>query len=222
MPRFLVLLAVVCCPVFAAPADDPVPIEQEPRHVLKFANRHVRFFDVQLPPGYVSIVHIHHHDGVFVNIGPSETTAEDWGKAPVARGPRAPGETYFIGYATKPKAHRISNVGQQVYHVTDTEILHGCGNGPLPADAMAGPLITENDRVRVTRVELQPGASASLHGPCGLLVSVTGGAVRLDLPGGAARIDLQPAGFHWRDSATPVTLTNVGTTPLHAVDILLK
>jgi hypothetical protein len=206
----------------AARAEEPVTIEQEPRHVLRFVNRHVRFFDVQIEPGYRSLMHVHHHDGVFVNIAPSETEAEDWGMAPVQRPARAIGESYFIGYATKPKAHRVSNVGTRPYRVTDTEVLSGCGGEPLPADALAGPLITENARVRVTRIELAPGASTRLHGPCGLLVSVSGGDVRIDLPGGAATIALAPAGFHWRDARDPVTLTNTGTTPLHAVDILVK
>lgn len=206
----------------AARAEVPVPIEQEPKHVLKFVNRHVRFFDVQLPPGYRSVMHVHHHDGVFVNIAPSETEAEDWGVAPAQRPARAPGESYFIGYATQPKAHRVSNIGTRPYHVTDTELLTGCGNAPLAADALAGPLITENARVRVTRVELTPGASTKLHGPCGLLVAVTGGQVRIDLPGGAATIAFEPAGFHWRDARDAVTVTNVGDAPLHAVDILLK
>jgi hypothetical protein len=217
-----VLGLIVAAVASVARAEVPVPIEQEPKHVLKFVNRHVRFFDVQLPPGYRSVMHVHHHDGVFVNIAPAETEAEDWGVAPVQRPARAPGESYFIGYATQPKAHRVSNIGTRQYHVTDTELLAGCGNAPLAADAMAGPLITENARVRVTRVELAPGASTKLHGPCGLLVAVTGGLVRLDLPGGAATIAFEPAGFHWRDARDPVTVTNVGDTALHAVDILVR
>ncbi|MCU0869506.1 MAG: hypothetical protein MUF30_07870 [Burkholderiales bacterium] len=210
--------------VAAAPvaAQTPIPVDQEPRHALKFVNRHVRFFDVELPPGSLSLMHVHHHDGVFVNITPSETSAEDWGAPLVQRPARAPGESYFIGYATQPKAHRIGNVGTRPYRVTDTELLSGCGDVALAPDAFAGPLITENARVRVTRVELAPGASTRLHGPCGMLVAVTAGDVRIDLPGGAARITFEPAGFHWRDTRDAVTLTNVGSTPLHAVDILVK
>ena len=48
-------------------AEEPVPIEEEPQHHLRFENSHVRFFDVRLPPGYRGVMHIHHHDGVFVN-----------------------------------------------------------------------------------------------------------------------------------------------------------
>lgn len=206
-----------------AVADDPVPIEQEPRHRLAFQNRHVRFFDVQLPPGYRSVVHIHHHDGVFVNIAPGETEAEDWGKAPVRRPPRAPGETYFIPYSRKPKAHRVSNVGESTYHVTDTEILQGCGGNDVPAlPAGAEPALIDNEKVRVTRILLQPGETAPLHGPCGFLVTVTGGTARIDAPGGTELVTFRPAGFKWRDSDAAVSLTNVGTDALHAIDILVK
>ena len=62
-------------PVTPAAAEPIVPIEAEPRHELKFQNRHLRLFDVQLPPGYATLVHTHLHDGVFVNVDASETSA---------------------------------------------------------------------------------------------------------------------------------------------------
>lgn len=204
-----------------ARAEDPVPIEEEPLHKLRFHNGHVRFFDVRLPPGYRSVVHVHHHDGVFVNIAPSETEAEDWGRPPVRRPGRTPGETYYIGYAARPKAHRVSNVGHSLYHVTDTEILRGCG-GPAAAPEPGREVIVENAVMRATRLEIAPGDTAILGGPCGMLVSVKHGLVRLDAPGGPATLTLQPAGFHWRDGQGPITLTNVGHDPWLGIDILVK
>ncbi len=203
-------------------AEEPVPIEEEPQHKLRFENSHVRFFDVRLPPGYRGVMHIHHHDGVFVNIEASATEAEDWGKAPVTRPGRTPGESYFIGYGTRPKAHRVSNAGVGIYHVIDTEILAGCGGAAPADDSAAGPVVTDNPRVRVSRIELEPGASTTLHGPCGMLVAVTRALITIDAPGGTERIALDPAGFKWRDSRQAMTLTNVGQTPLLAIDILVK
>lgn len=218
----LLLGAMLAVTAASALAQDPVPIEQEPRHRLAFENTRIRFFDVQLPPGYRSVVHLHHHDGVFVNISPSETEAEDWGKPPVRRAPRAPGESYFIGYAKAPKAHRVSNVGKTEYRVTDTEILQGCGGRALDETARAGPVLVDNERVRVTQIELAPGASTTLHGPCGMLVLVTGGTARFDGPGGVETVAFTPAGFKWRDGTLPVGMKNVGNERLHAVDILVK
>src|SRR3954467_3877314 len=57
MPRLLALTLLM--PLFANAAGEAVPIEQEPRHRLKFANEYVRFFDVELEPGYESRYHWH-------------------------------------------------------------------------------------------------------------------------------------------------------------------
>lgn len=150
-------LAVASEGAAPASAEEPVPIDQEPRHRLVFSNAHVRLFDVFLPPGYRSLMHVHHRDGVFVNIAPSETLAEDWSQPGVLRPGLAPGESYFIGYAARPKAHRVSNDGQSPYHVTDTEIIRGCGTLKHAAEKpVAPPVIVDTDRVRVTRLELEP------------------------------------------------------------------
>jgi len=170
----------------------------------------------------VGRMHMHHHDGVFVNIAPSETEAQDWDKPAVRRTGRTPGESYFIGYATRPKAHRVNNVGTGVYHVTDTEILKSCRGQPIPDGATAGPVLVDNASVRVTRIDLDPGASTQLHGPCGMLVAVTPGLALLATPGGAQQLELAAAGFAWRDHSAPMTLTNVGSTRLHLVDIVVK
>lgn len=209
----------------AAPAlaqERIVPIEEEPRHVLKFQNAHVRFFDVQLPPGYEALWHTHLHDGVFVNIEPSETTAQDLGGSKAVREPRMVGDTYFIPYTRKPKAHRVGNSGSTLYRVTDTEIHLGCGGFvPFP-DGEGQTLIVENDRVRVTRLMVGPGERIALHPPCGMLVSVSDGELAFDPGGPHERVTTHPAGFKWRDSHRPVTLINVGTTVFHGVDIVVK
>jgi len=199
-----------------------VPIEEEPRHVLKFQNAHVRFFDVQLPPGYEALWHTHLHDGVFVNIEASETTAQDLGAAPTRRDPRIVGETTFINYTKKPKAHRVGNSGTTPYRVTDTEIHRGCGGFAPVSDGEGQTLILENDRVRVTRLMLGPGERLALHIPCGMLVSVTQGELVFESGGPQERVTTYPAGFKWRDAYQPVILINVGKTVFHGVDIVVK
>ncbi len=210
------------CASAAAAQERIVPIEEEPGHVLKFRNQHVRFFDVQLQPGYLALWHTHVHDGVFVNISASETTAQDLGGEAQVRPPRMIGEAYFINYTRKPKAHRVGNVGDTLYRVTDTEILRPCG-GFLPVqDGPAQTLIVENDIVRVTRLLLAPGERAELHAPCGMLVGVTEGELVFDSGGPAERVHMTPAGFKWRQTSTPVTVRNAGEAPFHGVDIVVK
>lgn len=205
-----------------SPQEGIVPIEEEPRHVLKFQNAHVRFFDVELPPGYLAKWHTHLHDGVFVNIAASATSAQDLGAQTQSRPPREPGETYFINYTKKPKAHRVANIGDAPYRVTDTEILRGCGGFSVAADAPGQSLIIDNERVRVTRIELQPGARIVLHASCGMLVAVSAGRLAFESAGPSEHVDMGPAGFKWRDAALPIAVVNMGATPFHGVDILVK
>jgi hypothetical protein len=206
----------------AAAQEAIVPIEEEPRHVLKFQNAHVRFFDVQLPPGYEARWHTHLHDGVFVNIEPSETTAQDLGAAAQRRDPRIIGETYFIDYARKPKAHRVTNSGSTSYRVTDTEIHRSCGGFAPVRDGVGQTLVLENDRVRVTRLMLGPGERIVLHPRCGMLVSVSEGQLAFESDGPQERVATYPAGFKWRDADRPVTVVNLGTAVFHGVDIVVK
>lgn len=199
-----------------------VPIDEEPGHVMKFRNRHVRFFDVQLAPGYQALWHTHLHDGVFVNIAASPTSAQDLGGEQKTRPAREVGETYFIGYTRNPKAHRVGNVGDTPYRVTDTEILQPCGDFVAASDAPGQTLIVENDRVRVTRLMLAPGQQVALHGPCGMLVGVGAGELAFDSGGPLERMSMTPAGFKWRQASTPVYLRNIGDTVFHGVDIVVK
>jgi hypothetical protein len=214
----LSLLALACALPHVAHPEEPVPIEEEPKHALKFENAHIRFFDVELPPGYESRYHWHTNDGVFVNISPAETIAQDRGQEPARRGWRAIGETYFIGYDGKPKAHRVTNSDSQVYRVTDTEILRGCGSARQRAEGPSQTFILENARVFVARIILHPGESTELYAPCGVLVSVSGGNVTID----SKSIEMPRAGYHWRQSDQTLKLTNAGRSVFHAVDIRLK
>lgn len=220
--RVLYAAALAVCTWPAAAQDKIIAIEEEPKHVLKFHNRHVRFFDVQLPPGYEALWHTHLHDGVFVNIAPSETTAQDLGQKPVQRAPRIVGETYFIDYTKKPMAHRVTNSGSSLYRVTDTEIHAGCGGFAPVQDGEGQTLIVENERVRVTRIMIGPGERLALHPTCGMLVAVSEAELAFRSRGPEERGAIEPAGFKWRDAYEPVTLINVGQTVFHGVDIVVK
>jgi hypothetical protein len=223
--RLLALLALACAATFPAPAmaqAEPVDISQEPRHRLKFENEHVRFFDVQLEPGYQALYHWHRNDGLFINMYVSPTIAQDVGQEPVARGGRAIGEAYFLGYAARPKAHRVSNPGTTEYRVTDAEILQGCGAQGELSEGPNQTLVVDNERVFVTRILLHPGESSELRAPCGMFVSVSGGNVTFEGPQGTESLAMPVAGFKWRKTDEPIRLTNAGNTVFHAVDIRIK
>jgi hypothetical protein len=206
----------------ALAVESIVPIEEEPQHRLKFQNQHVRLFDVLLPPGYKGLWHFHVYDGVFVNIEAAPTNEQVLGADPADRPPRIIGDTYFFGYGKKPKVHRVNNTGDSNYRVTDTEIVRGCGGFAPVKDGEGQTLILDNERVRVTRIMIGPGERLSLHPPCGMLVSVSGGRLKLNAPGGEEQITLQPAGFKWRDQSSALEIVNAGNEVFHAVDIVVK
>jgi hypothetical protein len=213
-------MLLAACAVRAA--ESIVPIDEEPQHRLKFQNQHVRLFDVMLPPGYKSLWHYHMYDGVFVNIEAAATSEQVLGADPADRAPRIIGETYFFGYGKKPKVHRVSNIGESSYRVTDTEIVRGCGGFAQAKDGEGQTLILENERVRVTRIMIGPGERLSLHPPCGMLVSVSSARLTINGPGGEEQVALQPAGFKWRDQSAPLEIMNAGNEVFHAVDIVVK
>jgi hypothetical protein len=221
LPRLLALL-LCFLPLAANATGEPIPIEQEPRHRLKFENEHMRFFDVELEPGYQSRFHWHRSDGVFVNIAAAPTIAQDLGKEPIQRAERAIGETYFIDYGTHPKAHRVSNPGTTPYRVVDAEILARCEPASPLAEGRNQTLLIDNPRVLVTRIILHPGESTDLHAPCGMLVAVSAASISLQSAAGLERMDLQPAGFKWRQQADTIKLVNTGKFVFHGVDIRLK
>jgi len=76
--------------------------------------------------------------------------------------------------------------------------------------------------VRVTRIMIAPGERLSLHPLCGMLVSVSGGQLGINGPGGEEQIAFTPAGFKWRDQTTPLEIVNAGSEAFHAVDIVVK
>jgi hypothetical protein len=218
----LIAMLLAGLPAAALAQTEPVNIEQETRHRLKFENEHIRFFDVQLEPGYEALYHWHRNDGVFINMYVAPTAAQDVGKELIQRGGRAIGEVYFINYAANPKAHRVMNPGKTEYRVTDTEVLTGCGATAPLTEAPNQTLVIDNDRVFVNRIILHPGESSELRAPCGMLVSVSGGNVTVEGPQGSESFAMPVAGFKWRKSEDTVRLTNAGKTVFHAIDIRLK
>ena len=80
----------------------------------------------------------------------------------------------------------------------------------------------ENERVRVTRLRLEPGETVSLPPTCGLLVALSSATLEFRGPGGTETMAATGAGFRWRDSFAPLVLANVGTAVFHGIDIVVK
>ncbi|HZP93269.1 MAG TPA: hypothetical protein VFB20_10345 [Burkholderiales bacterium] len=107
------LLLLLCTTGAASYGEEPVPIKQEPRHVLKFENAHLRLFDVALEPGYRTLYHWHRNDGLFVSIESARTVAQNWGAEMSRAG---------FQWRDSPRAVRLANAGETVFHAVGIRV----------------------------------------------------------------------------------------------------
>ena len=147
-------------------ASSPVPVEREPQHKPVFENVAVRLLDVVLPPGYVSLFHVHSNDNVSVRLATGPTRVD----LPEANGePTVPpvGRVVFNA-AMPPYTHRVVNVGTTPIRILDVEIL-----APQPVPVIEAPpasataphhaVIVDNPRVTIQRVVLGAGENLGAH-----------------------------------------------------------
>lgn len=161
----LALVAAALVPVRAqqTSAIDPaaVPIEQEPRHRLVFANEFVRVLDVLLPPLYVSQNHTHTYDNVAVTILPG------------IEGPQGQARIGFAGYARGGYSHVITNPNTQPMRFVAVELRapdHSVEAEEVPQDAHH--TVLANGKVRISRITLDPGEKLEGHHHAAGYVSV--------------------------------------------------
>src|SRR5512143_3934007 len=100
-------------------AQSTVPVTQEPRHHVTFANGDVRIFDVVVPPGDTTLFHLHGNDYTYITFGGAELVAEVMGSnaAPLSL---HDGEVRF---SRAPLTHRVSNPSKTAFHNLTIELL---------------------------------------------------------------------------------------------------
>ena len=180
------------------PSLDPaaVPIEQEPRHRLVFANEFVRIIDALLPPLYVSQNHTHTLDNVSVTILSGVDGAQ--GQARVG----------FAGFSRGGYSHIITNPNTALMRLIAVELRAPDASGA--GEEMPQPNHTSvlaNARVRVRRVKLDPGQSFADHKHQAGFVSV----VVRGLEG--------PGTWKWHGGAEAASVLTSGAQALEMVEI---
>ena len=224
--HFIVSLLLLGLSSQAFAQDQPVPIEQEPRHKLVFENDILRIFDTRIPIGDVSLFHIHSFDSAFVCIDGGETQSEELGKPIQKRPPFKAGDVWFRPHATTPLTHRVSNLGQTNVRVLDIELRKPLMESDvaltkLPKDF--APLL-ENDRVRVTRLTLIPGAKTPAHTltRAALFVIVKASKAVFDLPRQRRLTDYDPGDYFLVPANAERFIGNFGDSVFEAVQIEIK
>jgi quercetin dioxygenase-like cupin family protein len=195
--------------LLTAQSAQGVEITAEPHHQLVLANDQVRVFNVDVPPHSETLMHWHRHDYIYVVLGAAEIVNAVQGKDPVT----------------------LTLSGQPFRNVT-IELLQDDKLRQSPAhwdpahpeedrglDILNGgtkEILFVKEGVRVSELELQPGAVVPLHHHGGphLVVALTDYELRSDVKGKGSRIITMKRGeIQWAAGGYSHILTNTSDHP---------
>jgi beta-alanine degradation protein BauB len=218
MYRLALLLLLTA--VLTAQSAPEVEITSEPHHHQAFTNDQVRVFNVEIAPNSETLMHVHHHDYIYVNLGAAEVVNEVKGKNPVTV-KLQDGATNFLSAGF---SHSARNLSTQPFRDVIIELLQDDKLRHSPAhwdedrglDILQGgtkEILFVKDGVRVSEFELQPGATIPKHHHPGprLLVAVSDLALRSDNAGEpAVTLAMTTGESKWLPGDYSRTLTNTG------------
>lgn len=163
-----------------------VPLTKEPRHRVTFENAQLRIFDVNIPPGEMSLDHRHEFDIATVAMTSGAETREQATGQPQGpiRPSRSLGDVTVAEYTGKPASHTIANVGAIPYQLFAVENLRTKGWSAAPAASGPGTTLASESRAfRIYDVRLSNASSATMHTHAVPTIAVlVGGKVLSDGP----------------------------------------
>jgi len=216
---FLALLLASVTGLGQAPAS--VEITAEPHHHLLLENQYVRVFRAEVAPGDATLMHRHSHDYVFVSIGVSDVLNQVEGKAPAPLKMKD-GETRFSAGGFSHIAHNQASTPFVAIAVELLQDQAAHATPPPKWDEERGLHVLQGgtrdimfvqDGVRVSEIELQPGAVVPSHHHNGphLVVAVTDVDVRSDVEGKAPMpVHINKGDVKWVQGGYTHTVTNIG------------
>ncbi len=221
----LAAFAALALPVSA---QTVVPVEQTPYHVPVFSNDYVTVLHVFVPPQRTSGYHRHSLDSLGVLIGDTDRTGQVLGAEEKPTPPRDPGAVNFTFYSREPAVHTITIKGNAPFHNIVVELIRPTPYGFKPGlrDGTAGyTQVLDNERVRVWRLVLAPGAEAPAitQAAPGIRIVVAGGEIVEHIADRPDRGIAPHAGeFFWQDAGVTRVVRNAGTTRVELVEAELK
>jgi quercetin dioxygenase-like cupin family protein len=219
-----VLHVVTTATVFSAvllAQTGEVEITSEPHHHLVLNNAYVRVFTLEVAPRRSTLLHRHRHDYWFVTLGVSDVENDVQGKQPV-RLRLADGETRFLAGGF---AHVAKNLSENAFRNVTIEYMQDqkAKSSPRPKweeerglDVLnrgTRHILSVDDGVRVSEIELQPGGTIPRHHHAGphLVTAVSDLELRSDVEGkGASTRQLKSGDVAWVLGGFTHTVTNVG------------
>ena len=224
-------------PLLAIAQEEAVPVYHEPHHRMVFQSGFTRILDVQVPPGDTSLFHSHDSPILYVTLSAStlktQLPGQDWSVpgrggrggganagSPSSQGARISSTT---SYVQQPVTHRISNVGDRLFHLVAV-INESKGNDastPTDAGFSGAPELT-NRWFRAYRFSLAPGESTARHRhttPAVLVATTDGRAVAA----GPMTWELNEAGrWAWFDAGVPHDIRNAGDARIELVEVEVR
>ncbi len=196
----------------------PVPIEREPHHRPVFHEGPIRILDVQIPPGDVTLYHIHDTAILYVPISISPTDTQILGRDWLGVGPQSPSR--FTGlvvatdtsYAAEPLTHRVKNVGDKRFRLI--AITNAATPGGGAADPLPGTTVHASTWFTAAKLSLSAGESSAWQvAPASLvIVQPSEGTTRVEREAnaGATALD-QPGTWAWIAKGTRYRISNPGS-----------
>jgi len=212
-----------------AESSQAVPVAKEPAHHEVLANQFVRVYHVKLAPHASTLVHIHDHDYIGVNL-----TTADLTNTPVGGQPKAmhvePGVAQLI---KAPLTHAVANLGDSRYENITVSLLKNSPQHPpgaVPEGNFGGEGVTtrmlfENDIVRAWDIEIAPGGTQThhVHQLPYLAIAITDVNFK-NVPdkGSQDTISVKAGEVAWRNPPYGHTLTNVSDQPARFISLEFK
>jgi hypothetical protein len=214
MTRSIILLVLAnTSSVFA---QAPVPMHEEPRHRLALTHEQLRVMDVRIHPGDTTLFHVHDLPALYVAVSTApvdiQLLNEQWGGTHPAADPgRRPGDVDVdTSYVRQPIAHRVTNVGSQLFNLIAITTSTVSPRDPEPTE-MPGGIELQNRWFTQSRVRLSDDVAPrwylttsptiivqSLQAPA-MVIFESGESHSLDTPGSWA---LVPANARYQLTST--------------------
>jgi quercetin dioxygenase-like cupin family protein len=227
MKRILLLLLLI--PFLLSQTTPEVEITAEPSHHLALENEYIRAFQVEVAPHAATLMHRHNHDYFAVTFGDAHISNEVEGKPPVEVSLKDGGTGFTAGHF----AHIARNLSDQPFRnvtielMQDEKLRQTPSHWPEESGEKTFPggrrkILFVKDGVRVSEVNLEPGATVPSHHHDGphLLVAVTDLDLRSDVNGmGPMPGKFKAGDIKWLPGGYTHTLTNVGKIPARYVTV---
>jgi quercetin dioxygenase-like cupin family protein len=174
---------VVTLGMVRAQSGTPIPVDQEPRHRIVFADDRLRVLEVRIPARDTSLDHRHDFDLATVNIenGPTRTWSSASGWSAVR--PREVGGVNVAEYTGKASAHIVQNVGEVAYRLTGVENLRTRDwTVHPPIDDPAATVISESRGFRAYQIDLTRAYRATHTHPVPVVITLIRGEAAAPQP----------------------------------------